>query len=291
MNRLLPMMLLLSGNRKYTVDELANRFEMSDRTVFRYLETYEQSGFVLDKKGGYRLHMAAPAYKSLQKLLHFSEDEAYILYQTLDQIEGSSPIKERLLRKLNVLYDFHILKQQSPDALTLIQQLRNAIEKKQQVRLLGYRSSNSGSISDRIVEPFAFLPDYEAIWAIEVSTESCKQFRLSRIGGVQDVGEAWNYEDRHKVPFCDAFRMAASEPLTRVQAKLTLKACNLLLEEYPQTREYIKPEGKKFLLDIPVASYAGVGRFIMGLPGHVEVLGPVGLKTFLKKEVEKIIPH
>ncbi len=288
MERLLPMMLLLSGTRRYSIEELASRFEISERTVFRYLETYERSGFVLDKENGYRLHTETPSFKSFQKLLHFSEDEAHILYQTLAQIEGSSPIKERLLRKLNVLYDFHVLEHQTPDALAMIRQVRQAMERKQQLCFVAYRSSNSDSVADRVIEPFAFLPNYEAVWAIEVASGQCKQFRLSRIGCVKETAHPWTYEPKHCIPFCDAFRMSSETPIANVEARLSLKAYNLLIEEHPQSREYVVEDAGQFLLNIPVASFAGVGRFVLGLPGEIRVMVPEEFKSYLQEEIEKL---
>jgi hypothetical protein len=43
--------------------------------------------------------------KSLNKLFHFSDEEAYLLYQTVSLIEKSSAVKEKLIKKLHTLYD------------------------------------------------------------------------------------------------------------------------------------------------------------------------------------------
>ena len=54
--RLLGMLLLLSGKRRYSIAEIQERFDISDRTVFRYLETFEIAGLMMDRAGkGYRL--------------------------------------------------------------------------------------------------------------------------------------------------------------------------------------------------------------------------------------------
>ncbi len=181
MQQLLRMLMLLSGNRRYSLQELQNRFNVSDRTIYRYLDTIEDAGFVLNRMhGSYNLQVDSPPARSLQKLLHFSEEEAYILYKTLSLIEGTSPIKERLVCKLNTLYDFRALSQlQDKSSLEIIRKLSEGIQHKKQVLLNAYRSSNSDSIHDRTVEAFEFLPDYTAICVMikRVNSASSLRFR------------------------------------------------------------------------------------------------------------------
>ncbi|KAF0212421.1 MAG: transcriptional [Ignavibacteria bacterium] len=110
MLKLLRLLMVLSGNRRYTLAELMQRFDQSDRTIYRHLEEIESAGFVLNRTGGtYQLQTDNPAVKSLRKLLHFSEEEAYVLYKTIALLQGTSPIKDRLAGKLNALYDFRAL--------------------------------------------------------------------------------------------------------------------------------------------------------------------------------------
>ena len=289
MQRLLRLLMLLAGNRKYSLDELMGIMEASGRTVYRYLETFEAAGFVLDKnKGTYRLQKGSASSRSLQNLMHFSEEEVLILYDTLSLIEGTSPVKEQLIRKLNVLYDYKALAQlQQSDDLTKIQILSDAIRNKKQVNLKGYRSSNSDKITDRKVEPFDYLPDYRSVWCYEYESKSCKQFKLARIHEIELTKRDWENEGHHKIPFTDAFRISAPKSLATVRAKLSLKAYNLLLEEYPLTRQFIKEDNKGYELKIPIAGFAGIGRFVMGLPGEIELKEPQEFKDFLREEKKK----
>ena len=49
--RLLRLMKMLTGNVTYTVGELADRLDMSVRTVYRYIDTFREAGFVVKKQG------------------------------------------------------------------------------------------------------------------------------------------------------------------------------------------------------------------------------------------------
>ncbi|HUN02407.1 MAG TPA: hypothetical protein PLS00_06090, partial [Niabella sp.] len=88
--------------------------------------------------------------------------------------------------------------------------------------------------------------------------------------------------------FTDAFGMSAEAPAATVKLQLNLKACNLLQEEHPQAKQYITANGKDYTLNIPVADYHGIGRFVLGLPGDVQVITPVAFKRFLEKQIKGV---
>jgi len=290
---ILRMLVMLSSGVRYTVPELAERFSLSKRSIYRNLNAIEHAGFVLDRrKGLYTLQLCPDEAKMINSLLHFSEEEAYILCKALDMVKGGAPVSERLVRKLNVLYDFRALSQLSrkPEIET-VRMLTDAIEVKKQVRLCAYRSSNSETIADRIVEPFEFLPEYSAVWCFDTHDFICKQFKISRIEKVEVLDMGWLHESLHKIHFVDAFRMSAPEAIDTVEAELSLKAANLLTEEYPLAEQFLKSlnvSGKtiRYKLVIPVADYHGIGRFVLGLSGEIKVIKSESFKTFLK-EIQK----
>src|SRR5690606_16938993 len=117
----------------------------------------------------------------------------------------------------------------------------------------------------------------------DTGDKSNKQFKVSRMNAVEELPSSWFYESEHKTLFTDAFRMAADQPITTVVALLSLKAYNLMIEEYPLTEKYVAKEGKHYRLKIPIANYQGIGRFVLGLPGEIEVQESEGFKNFLKK--------
>ena len=286
MSRLLRLMMLLNSNRTYSMEELEERTEMSDSTLYRYLDTFEEAGFLINRKDGrYNLKAEDKNVRELNKLFHFSEEEAYILYKTLSLLEKSSPVKEKLIHKLHTLYDFkNMAAAQQNSQIEIISSITTAIEEKKQLEIIAYRSSNSDSISNRIVEPFEFLDGHAAIWCFDTANNQCKQFRLARMRSVQLLTTGWEYETAHHIPFCDAFRLSAPSPIATVVATLSLKAYNLLTEEFPLSLTFIKTDDKQYLLTIPVADYQGIGRFVMGLCDEIVVQRPKSFLNFLEKK-------
>ncbi|MFT3949929.1 MAG: WYL domain-containing protein [Agriterribacter sp.] len=287
--RLLRLLLLLSGNKNYSRKEIAERLEIEERSIYRYLNSLESAGLVLLRQDGYRLAAGNPHTKAINKLFHFSEEEAYILYQLLAGAKGGNAVREKLVRKLHSLYDFKALASLAGKTeLEHINALKTAMQDQKQVTLKGYRSSNSQTIQDRHVEAFDFLPEYQGVWCFDLVDKSNKQFLVSRITEVVIQKTGWQYTQHHRIPFTDAFGMSAEAPAVTIKLQLNLKACNLLLEEHPQAKQYLQPAGNEYKVDIPVAGYNGVGRFVLGLPGDVQVIAPVAFKRFLEKEVENV---
>src|SRR5690625_96221 len=289
MERSLRLLRLLSHSRSYSRAELAERFQISERTVYRYLNQIENSGYILDRSNGRYKLLQDEQSSSLRKLLHFSEEEAYILYKSLSNLEASDSFLTSLIKKLHTLYDFQALKQvQFQDNLEKVKLLSQTIKSEKQVVFEKYQSSNSQSVSDRKVEPFEFMTDYKAIWCLDLEDSTIKQFKISRITDVNVLSRSWSYEKLHQTPFTDAFRMAADKPIANVRAELSLKAYNLIREEYPLSETYLKEENDNtYHLNIPIANYHGIGRFVLGLPGDVKVESPKEFREFLRNKKEK----
>ena len=80
LERLLRLMKMLTANTEYTIDDLAERLMMSRRTVYRYIDTFREAGFVIKKSGEHiRLDKESPHFQDISQLIHFTEEEAVIL--------------------------------------------------------------------------------------------------------------------------------------------------------------------------------------------------------------------
>ena len=99
--RQLRLMVLLTQNREYSLDELCRKLDMSRRTLYRYLELFRDIGFEVVKQGsGYRLYKTSPFFKEITQLVHFTEDEALTLRHVLDMASGTDVQVRHLRHKL-----------------------------------------------------------------------------------------------------------------------------------------------------------------------------------------------
>jgi proteasome accessory factor C len=279
--RTLRLLMLLSSRKWHSAADIRERIDISGRTLYRYLNTLDEAGFWVERgEMGYRL--AATARKHASGLLHFSDEEASLLFDMLQQLQGGGRTRDRLLQKLHTLYDCHILARPAKQhVLQIAGHLREAMDTRVQAILRGYRSNHSNSIKDRRVEPFELDASGEAVWCYEPESGANKQFKLSRIQSVVLTPQPWQHEPEHQSMFVDAFGFAAPQPLATVRVWLSLKAANLLQEEYPDTRTHISEAEYGYYFTGPVANWKGIGRFVKGMEGDVVVAEPEEFKNYL----------
>ena len=285
LERLLRLMKLLTANTTYNVDQLAERLDMSRRTVYRYIDTFREAGFVIKKSGDcIRLDKESPHFRDISQLVHFTEEEAVILKSAIENIDDTNLLKQNLKRKLYSVYDNRTLAdtvvrgKNAPNIRRLIE----AIEEQRQVVLHGYQSGHGGEVRDRRVEPFAFTTNYVQVWCFDTEDGANKLFKTARIGEVELTAQAWEHASEHREGFIDAFRIHG-EVRHRVRIEMGLLAYNLLCEEYPLAERDVRPAGRgRWVLDTEVASMAGVGRFVVGLLDDIRIVDSPELTEYIR---------
>lgn len=288
--RMLRLMMMLTANSRYTVEELADRLATSPRTIYRYIDTFKEAGFVVMKNGPYfKLDKRSRYFKEISQLVHFTEEEAYILNSAIESIDPTNAIKQNLKAKLASVYDFKMLAEcvVKGENARNVNSIIEAIEEKKQIILRSYTSAHSKNVSDRLVEPFSFTTNYIQVWAYEVSSGRNKLFKVSRIGSVEILENSWEHEESHKEGLMDIFRINSFQKIP-VKLELGLRAASLLVEEYPLGEKFLHPadgDSTHFILDTWVCGYEGIGRFVLGLLDDIEILEGEGLKEFLKERM------
>lgn len=288
--RLLRLMKMLAGNRNYTIDELAERLGTSYRSIYRYIDTFKDSGFVVEKlhSNVYRLGKMPKSYVDLKNLIYFSEEEAYILNSLINGLDSTNMLKINLKKKLSAVYNStgiinYIQKAEVPEH---IETLGEAIRKKRKVILKAYESSHSQEISDRFIEPFEFTTNCIDIWGYDIEKQENRVFKISRIGAVTLLADNWANEQKHQKSKTDCFRISSFEQ-TPVKLELSLMAKNLLIEEYPMAEQDLRKEDGKWVLETMVSGMEGVGRFVMGLATEVKIINSPELENYIREFIEK----
>ena len=284
----LQLMLLLIENHSYTIQDICKRMELSRRNLYYYLEFFRDAGFIVEHvKPYYRISKDSPFFRKLDATVHFTEDEAIAMRQILEQTGDQSLQVNRLKQKLDKLYDLEILNdvQLREQLGRNVSTLYTAVKSKLTVVLKNYSSPHSNTVKDRVVEPFLFMDGNREIRCYELESKMNKTFKLSRIGEVELLDLVWANEGKHKQMFTDVFMFSGEQQMT-VTLRLRRLAMQILCEEYPQAERFVEPDGEDhWRVVMPVCSYIGIGRFVLGLFEHIDVLGDDGFKTYLKEKV------
>ena len=284
-------MRLMTGNAYLSVEELAEKLDTSYRSIYRYIDTFKELGFAVEKIHGnvYRLVKMPAPFKDLTKLVYFSDEEAKVLCNLIENLDSTHALKSALYKKLAAIYDLTSINEfrGSKSNAACIQALGNAMEERKQVVLKNYSSSHSGEVRDRLVEPFGFTNNHIDVWAYDVEKRENRIFKIPRIDWVDVLTSDWAFEQEHHRQKIDDFRMCYDGDGCKVRLELSLRAKNLLVEEFPLAESGLKEENGKWYYEGTVGQMEGVGRFCIGLAGDVKVIEGTELKGYIKEFIRQ----
>ena len=100
-------MKLLSDNVNYSISELGDKLGMSTRTIYRYIDSFKNAGFAVTKlySDVYKLSSMPRKSIDIDKLVYFSEEEAYLVNSLIDRLVPSNTLKANLRQKLSAIYE------------------------------------------------------------------------------------------------------------------------------------------------------------------------------------------
>lgn len=283
--RMLRLMKMMAGNRNYTIDELAEKLGTSYRSIYRYIDTFKDCGFVVNKvrSNVYKLGKLPKSYVELKNLIYFSEEEAYVVNGLINSLDATNMLKANLKKKLSAVYDStSIVKYvQKSEVAEHIEQLGEAIRTKKKVILKAYESAHSQEVADRFIEPFELTTNCIDVWGFDLEKQENRVFKISRIGKVCLLQDSWSNEESHQTSKTDCFRISGFSQ-TPIKLELSLMAKNLLIEEYPLAEIDLRHEDDRWILETNVSGMEGVGRFVIGLASDVRVIDSPELKAYIK---------
>lgn len=281
--RLFQIIAVLKGGH-WTIRQLAERFDTSDRTIYRYINLLEEVDFLIEKDFDNRFFIITSEDDPSQA--QFSVEETRLMKKLIQSGTSENPLKNLLLKKLSLNSELDSMPRLFLKARLgkFVDQLAEAIKSKHPVVLKNYHSANSNEIRDRHVEPIHFGDNYQSIMALDTTDKVCKQFKLDRIGEIMVLPKHFDFESLHKKNQTDIFGFTG-DASTWIELQLSLRAYLLLREEFPLAVPYLTKQENHYLFHGPVANFEGVGRFTLGLADEISIKSPEEFITFCKKKI------
>ena len=269
-----------------TIRQLAQRFDSSERTIYRYLTLLEEASFLIEQDFQNRYFIVTSEDDPAQA--QFSMEETKLIRKLIQGGAADNPLKNTLLKKLALNSELDSMPRLFVKARLgrFVDQLAESIRNKKQVVLKNYHSANSNEVKDRLIEPIHFGDNYQSIMALDTTDKVCKQFKLDRIGEVIDLETPFAFEQYHKTTTTDIFSFSGDSN-SWVTLRLSMRAYLLLREEFPLSIPYVEKKDDHYQFHGPVASYEGIGRFVMGLIDEIQVLGTPAFIDFIKGKMAK----
>lgn len=280
--RVFRLISLLSSPPAKTISSLASSIDITERSVYRYIDLLEAIGFTIEKDRT-KHYFITDSEHDIKEI--FTLEEADLIRQIIVSQGNKSPLAEGILRKLYINTEINLGVKNLINAHLSghINKISEAIATNTQVILKQYFSLNSETVTDRAVEPIGFTDNYKSLIAYEVESGKNKYFNIERITQVTLTNTPIAFLDKHEFQKPDIFGFAPNTngETHEIHLKMTMKAYLLLKEEYPMSFPYIKEVKEEFPYELiaSVNNLKPILRFAEGLKNDVilEVDGVINL--------------
>lgn len=306
------VLLLLQSEKKLTSKQLAERLEVTERTILRDMEELSAAGVpVYAERGASGGWMLTEGYRASLTGLHADELEALLLSSQGDTLSGlgQQGALEAALRKLlagtteaaresakaarsklhvdgagwHAKADEHGREQ--PALLPIVQE---AAWEERRLRIVYERD---GGRKERIVEPLGLVVKRN-VWYVVAMTEEreLRTFRISRLKEAEALSERFAPPEGFELAaYWEQSLMHFKERLPRYPAKLRMKTAligRLRTERYVSAVEAVSDNGEWTDAAAVFETPESACEIILSYGGGIEVLEPHELRQMVIDEIE-----
>ncbi|MDR2956960.1 MAG: YafY family transcriptional regulator [Coriobacteriales bacterium] len=291
-NRLIEIITILLNRQTVTARELAERFDVSRRTIYRDIEVLSSAGVPIysDKGKGGGISILED-YTLNKALLSKSESDGLIL--ALKAMASTDyPEADSLLDKVSAIFknsrandwieidlDSWNNKVNEDNKFTKI---RDAI-RDSTVIYFDY-INGKGVKSSRLVEPIKLMFNAYTWYLIAYCYFRCEQrmFRLSRIRNIELLDQHFT-----KRTVAEQEKPVVRAPLVELKLRCDAKVLNRLYDAFDE-QYIIQNNDGSFDLIVQIPDEEWVFGFILSFGNHVEVIEPEHIRLEIKNRAKKI---
>ncbi len=298
---MIKILMLLLSRRKVCAREIAERYEISVRSVYRYIEELCVAGIPIDvARGRYGGLTIADTYRL--PVGYFTKDEYTAAVNALtamsSQVSDEAVLTalEKLQRQIKseradtsvsggIIVDGGTWgdTKKFSDKMAVCERAVN-----ESLCLDIDYISRSGEHSRRIIDPHVliFKQNVWYVYAFCHTKQSFRTFKIGRIKSARFTGKTFEKREisREEIPLNFGYR---SEELIELVLEIDK-------EKLPDAEEWIgidniEPRGKKFVAEVSVPDDDGLVSKILGFGGGVKVVSPAALREKVIAAANNII--
>jgi predicted DNA-binding transcriptional regulator YafY len=286
--------LLIENPGNYTKKELAKLFAVSKDTISRDFEDLRNAGFYLEKDNKHRYYLTAEKSTDLlRELLVLSDSEIEKVKMALVNSFADQEAR-RISRKIEGMANLPRIGNTIFTKPYLLKTgiLFKALREKQKVILHNYKSTNSNTHSDRLIEPFHLSPEEDILHAFDLNRDEIRHFRISRIERITQLDDDWENEGKHNIIATDIFKIANKDQV-KVHLRIKTGGYNELIERYPLSKGFLTASADKadeYDLECMVnRNFYGLQNFLLGYHEYVvEIIENEELRNHMNEKLNKI---
>ena len=295
-SRLFEIVYILMNKKSTTAKELCEHFEVSQRTIYRDIDTLCQAGIPIyttkGKGGGIALMDNFVLNKSV-----LSEQEQNEILAALSGFKvATNTASNQVLHKLGALFgnkstewievDFSNWNNNEPDKNKFNLIKETILNHK--VITFHYYNSN-GQDSHRTIEPYKLLFRGQAWYLFGYcrSKKESRYFKISRIRDLQVADEEFEQRQSDAKPVNTSAKVL-NPPMISVVLKLDSKIAYRIYDEFPGENIHKTPDGS-YIVKTMFQSGSWLMGYLMSFEDHLEILEPSQLRDEITDKFKKAL--
>lgn len=293
-NRLFEIVYILIQKKKVTAKELANRFEVSTRTIYRDIEILSRANIPVYATKGKDGGIGILDEYVLNKTILTEEEQNQILFalQGMKKVAGQD--EKDTLRKLSRLFNKNV-----DDWIRIdfsnwgkdnekekrFNMIKTAILNKNQIEFVYYNSN--GEKSQRTVEPLqVWFKDKS--WYLIAYCKMKQDYRIFKIARIKEIKIL---EEHFKRELQQENKKEEYKFKTvTLELEISKKMAYRVYDEFEDSEINKKDDGS-FIINVEYPENEWVYGYILSFGEYVKVLSPERVKRTIKDKIEKILKN
>lgn len=293
-NRLFEIVYILIQKKKVTAKELANRFEVSTRTIYRDIETLSRANIPIyatkGKEGGIEI---LDEYVQ-NKMLLTEEEQKQILFalQGIKKVAGQNEkdILEKLSRLFNKKADDWIRIDFSnwgkdKEKEERFNKIKAAILNKNRIKFEYYNTN--GEKSERIVEPLQIWFKDKS-WYLIAFCKLKQDYRIFKIARIKEIEILEEHFERDLQQ--ESKKEKCKFKTITLKLEISKKMAYRVYDEFEDS-EITKKDDGSFIINVEYPENEWVYGYILSFGEYLKVLSPERVKRTIKNKIEKILKN
>ncbi len=291
-NRLFEIVYILLQKKKTTAKELADRFEVSTRTIYRDIETLSTANIPIYASKGKDGGIGLLDEYVLNKTILSEEEQNQILFalQGMKKVKGQD--EKDILEKLSILFnkkindwikiDFSNWDNMQEERFDII---KSAILNKQLVQFTYYNSN--GEESKRIVEPLQIWFKDKS-WYLVSYCKLKQDYRIFKIARIKEVKMLQEHFERElpKEEENEKHNFKIIELELEINKAMTYR----VYDEF-ESKEITKKEDGNFMIKVKYPENEWVYGYILSFGEYAKVLNPSYAKNIIKDKLQRTLKN
>ncbi len=297
LNRLLEITTLLLNRRSVTAAELAERFGVSLRTIYRDIEVLSTSGVPVYTTQGAGGGISILEGYSLDRTTLSDSEKDSVLFALRTLQTTRHPEIDVVLEKLGALFhnsatdwiaiDFTPWGS-DPNQEDKFLEIKSAILQRRRIAFDYLNAHNQRS--SRLVEPLRLCYKSQAWYLVGFCADrnALRTFRISRMKQVRVTGEFFSRE--HVLLEEQKPAVAYSDPSVHLVLRFAQEALYRLYDDYDD-ENLQKNEDGTYTLEVDFPEDEWVYGYILSFGPYVEVLAPAHIRRIVRDRAQKILSY